>query len=101
MEFNRHNIALLQKIKRQAKEEQGCIIHFDSPTLEEELRLLVRSGVSTELLAMIEAFLPQQEPPVAVNAGQHLYRGSAMVVDDRQRSSHNTQRIYRGQVVMA
>ena len=101
MEFNRHNIALLQKIKRQAKEEQGCIIHFDSPTLEDELRLLVRRGVSPEFLALIGAFLPTQEPPVAVGDGQHLYRGSTMVVDDRQRSTHNSQRIYRGQVVMA
>lgn len=99
MEFNRQSIALLQKIKRLAKEEQGCPIHFDSPNLEEELRLLVRSGVSAELLHLIEAFLPTQAPPVSLSEGEHLYRGSTLPVDDRPRVQHNSVRIYRGRVV--
>lgn len=101
MEFNRHNIALLQKIKRLAKDEQGCVIHFDSPNLEHELRLLVQSGVSAELLQMIEEFLPTQEPPVAEMEGARVYRGSHVLMDDADRVPRRAQRVYRGQVVMA
>ncbi|MCD8523392.1 MAG: hypothetical protein LRY66_04015 [Saccharospirillaceae bacterium] len=100
MEFNRHNIALLQKIKRLAKDEQGCLIHFDSPSLEHDLRLLVQSGVSRELLALIEEFLPTQEPP-ALHEVSHVYRGSHRLMDDSERVSKRSQRVYRGQVVMA
>ncbi|AHK17306.1 hypothetical protein [Thalassolituus oleivorans] len=53
MEFNRHSIALLRQIKRLAKDEQGCDIHFDSVSLEHDLRELVRSGVSIELLRLV------------------------------------------------
>lgn len=101
MEFNRNNIALLQKIKRLAKDEQGCVIHFDSPTLEHELRLLVQSGVSLELLAMIEEFLPTQEPVAAMTEAPRVYRGSHILMDDAERTPRRAQRIYRGQVVNA
>ena len=100
MEFNRHNIALLQKIKRLAKDEQGCVIHFDSPSLEHDLRVLVQSGVSRDLLALIEEFLPPQEPP-ELHEVSHVYRGSQRLMDDSERVSKRTQRVYRGQVVMA
>ena len=100
MEFNRHNIALLQKIKRLAKDEQGCVIHFDSPSLEHDLRVLVQSGVSRDLLALIEEFLPTQEPPEPHEIS-HVYRGSQRLMDDSERVSKRTQRVYRGQVVMA
>ncbi|MDK2778777.1 MAG: hypothetical protein KYX62_14060 [Pseudomonadota bacterium] len=100
MEFNRHSIALLQKIKRLAKDEQGCVIHFDSQTLEQDLRKLVQSGVSRELLGMIEEFLPTQEPSSAPQEIGRVYRGSQLLIDDAERSPR-TQRIYRGQVVTA
>ncbi len=98
MEFNRHSIALLQKIKRLAKDEQGCVIHFDSQTLEQDLRKLVQSGVSRELLGMIEEFLPTREPSAAAAEIGRVYRGSQLLMDDAERSPR-TQRIYRGQVV--
>lgn len=101
MEFNRQNIALLQKIKRLAKEEQGCIIHYDSVTLENDLRVLVQSGISSVLLNLIEEFLPTQEPSPAFTTESRMYRGSHYVVDDAERTSKRQQRIYRGQVVMA
>ncbi|MAK91829.1 MAG: hypothetical protein CMI13_11410 [Oleibacter sp.] len=99
MEFNRHNIALLQKIKRLAKDEQGYVIHFDSDTLEKDLRLLVKSGVSQELLMLVEEFLPTQEPPAKAEI-HRVYRGSQILIDDAERAPRN-QRIYRGQVVTA
>jgi len=99
MEFNRQNIALLQKIKRQAKEEQGCVIHYDSPTLEHDLRLLVKSGVSKELLGMIEAFLPTEEPAPAMVETVRVYRGSVILMDDSARAPKKSQKVYRGQVV--
>ncbi|MCA6062022.1 hypothetical protein [Thalassolituus marinus] len=99
MEFNRRNIALLQKIKRLAKEEQGCVIHYDSPTLEHDLRLLVKSGVSHELLQMIEDFLPSEEPSAAQVEVVRVYRGSAVLMDDASRTANRSQKIYRGQVV--
>lgn len=101
MEFNRQSIATLQKIKRLAKEEQGCVIHYDSPTLEHDLRTLVQSGVSPELLALIETFLPSQEPSPAFTNEPRMYRGAAYVVDDAARTAQRTKKIYRGQVVMA
>ncbi len=100
MEFNRHNIALLQKIKRLAKDEQGCVIHFDSPSLEHDLRVLVQSGVSCDLLALIEEFLPTQEPSERREIS-HVYRGSQRLMDDFERVTKRVQRVYRGQVVMA
>lgn len=99
MEFNRQNIALLQKIKRLAKEEQGAEIHFDSPTLENDLRLLVKSGVSGELLGLVEEFLPTKEPDTALTHEPRVYRGSPQLVDDRPRTAKRNQRVYRGQVV--
>lgn len=101
MEFNRQSIAILQKIKRLAKEEQGCVIHYDSPTLEHELRTLVQSGVSPQLLALIEEFLPTQEPSPALTTEPRVYRGAQQVVDDSARTAKRSQRVYRGQVVMA
>jgi hypothetical protein len=101
VEFNRQSIAILQKIKRQAKEEQGYEIHYDSPTLEHDLRTLVQSGVSAKLLALIEEFLPTQEPAPAYTNEPRIYRGSNQLVDDAARTAKRTQRIYRGQVVMA
>lgn len=97
VEFNRHSIALLQKIKRAAKEEQGFAIHYDSPTLEEDLRNLVKSGVSEELLALIESFLPTQEPP-AQDLPSRSYRGASQLIDDRSRIGSTT-RVYRGRIV--
>lgn len=99
MEFNRHSIALLRQIKRLAKDEQGCEIHFDSSTLEHDLRELVRSGVSIELLRLIEAFLPTQLPPEHVPSVR-VYRGSQRLLDDVERTQRS-QRIYRGQIVSA
>lgn len=99
MEFTRQSLAVLQKIKRLAKEEQGCMIHFDSPNLEQDLRTLVKSGVSTDLLALIEDFLPQQEPPATIENGGRYYRGTPLLIDDKPRSSSEDVRIYRGQVV--
>lgn len=101
MEFNRHSIALLQQIKRLAKSEQGCIIHYDSLTLENDLRVLVQSGVSTALLNLIEQFLPTQEPAPSLTTEARMYRGSHTLVDDAKRTERRQQRIYRGQVVMA
>lgn len=101
VEFNRQSIATLQKIKRLAKNEQGCVIHYDSPTLENELRTLVQSGVSRELLQLIESFLPTQEPVPAFTTEPRVYRGAQQIVDDAERTSKRAQRIYRGQVVMA
>ncbi|ASP40740.1 hypothetical protein CHH28_19605 [Bacterioplanes sanyensis] len=101
MEFNRQNIALLQKIKRLAKDEQGAEIHFDSLTLENDLRVLVSSGVSADLLALVEAFLPTREPDPALTQEPRVYRGSPQLVDDRPRTAKRTQRVYRGQVVSA
>ena len=100
MEFNRHDIALLQKIKRLAKDEQGYVIHFDSDTLEQDLRVLVKSGVSAGLLSLIEEFLPTQEPPAAKTEAQRVYRGSQILIDDAERTPRS-QRIYRGQIVNA
>lgn len=99
MEFNRQSIALLQQIKRLAKEEQGAIVHFDSPTLERDLRLLVKSGVSQALLQLIEQFLPSQPAPVALTEEPRRYRGQSAVLDDQKRTAQRQQRIYRGQVV--
>ena len=99
MEFNRKSIAILQKIKRLAKEEQGCVIRYDSPTLENELRTLVKSGVSRELLELIEAFLPTQEPPPAFVDPSRVYRGSHLLIDDTERTPKRAKRIYRGLVV--
>jgi len=99
MEFNRQSIALLQKIKRLAKDEQGCVIHFDSSSLEHDLRILVQSGVSRELLQLIEAFLPTQEPPSAETEAGRVYRGSHILIDDAERVSQSSKRIYRGQIV--
>lgn len=99
MEFTRQSLAVLQKIKRLAKEEQGCIIHFDSPNLEQELRLLVKSGVSAALLALIEEFLPQQEPPSTIENGGRYYRGTPLLLDDKPRTADKDVRIYRGQIV--
>lgn len=97
VEFNRVSIALLQKIKRLAKDEQGCVIHYDSPNLESELRILVKSGVSEELLGLIEEFLPTQEP-AALPSTNRNYRGSSIVMDDRERIGQST-RVYRGRIV--
>lgn len=97
VEFNRTSIALLQKIKRLAKDEQGCVIHYDSPTLENDLRLLVKSGVSQELLLLIEEFLPTQAPAAAAVANR-TYRGASVMMDDRERIGQST-RVYRGQIV--
>lgn len=99
MEFNRHNIALLQKIKRLAKDELECVIHFDSPSLEHDLQILAQSGVSRDLLILIEAFLPNHEPPKPHDIS-HVYRGHQQRMDDSQPVSKRTQRVYRGQVVM-
>ena len=97
VEFNRHSIALLQKIKRIAKDEQGCAIHYDSPTLEDDLRNLVKSGVSEELLALIEEVLPTQEPPAQDVPGR-TYRGATQLIDDRSRIGTST-KVYRGRIV--
>ncbi|MFL0807687.1 MAG: hypothetical protein K6L60_10425 [Oceanobacter sp.] len=97
VEFNRHSIALLQKIRRTAKEEQGCTIHYDSPTLEDDLRKLVMSGVSEELLSLIESFLPTQEPAAQATPNR-TYRGASQLIDDRSRISTST-RVYRGRIV--
>lgn len=97
VEFNRQSLALLQKIKKLAKDEQGCVIHYDSPDLENELRSLVASGVSTELLTMIEEFLPTQEPSSKPGEGRS-YRGTETHIDDSARTKKSV-RIYRGQVV--
>ncbi len=97
VEFNRHSIALLRKIKRMAKEEQGCVIHYDSPTLEDDLRKLVSSGVGEELLTLVEEFLPTQEPP-AQTVPNRTYRGATALIDDRSRIGSST-RVYRGRIV--
>ena len=100
MEFNRQSIANLQKIKHLAREEQGYIIHYDSATLEHDLRTLVRSGVSFELLTLIEKFLPTQEPLPVLTTKPRMYRGIACMVDDSTKVAKRTQKIYRGQIVM-
>ena len=97
VEFNRTNIALLQKIKRLAKDEQGCVIHYDSPTLEGDLRVLVKSGVSEDLLSLIEEFLQTQEPSAAA-VPHRTYRGATVMIDDRERIGPST-RVYRGRIV--
>jgi hypothetical protein len=97
VEFNRINIALLQKIKRLAKEEQGCMIHYDSPSLEDDLRNLVKSGVSQDLLALVEEYLPTQEPP-SRQIMDRTYRGATTMIDDRERIGPST-RVYRGRII--
>ncbi|WP_221800084.1 hypothetical protein [Oceanobacter mangrovi] len=97
VEFNRNSIALLQKIKRLAKEEQNYVVHYDSPTLEKDLRLLVSSGVSHDLLVLIEEFLPTTEP-AGQSDGFKTYRGSSVMIDDRERIGPST-RVYRGRIV--
>ncbi|MDO6681827.1 MULTISPECIES: hypothetical protein [unclassified Oceanobacter] len=97
VEFNRNNIALLQKIKRLAKDEQGCIIHYDSPSLEDDLRTLVKSGVSHDLLEMIEMFLPTQAPKTKPIMDR-TYRGATAMIDDRERIGPST-RVYRGRII--
>lgn len=97
VEFNRTNIALLQKIKRLAKDEQGCVIHYDSASLENDLRVLVKSGVSEELLGLVEEFLQTQEPAAAA-VPHRTYRGSTVMIDDRERIGQST-RVYRGRIV--
>lgn len=101
VEFNRRSIALLRKIKKMAKDEEGCLIHFDSDTLEQDLRLLVKSGVSAELLTLIEEFLPSQPPPVELQIpeSRKVYRGSEILMDDSARVREARQKIYRGRVV--
>ena len=98
VEFNRTSIALLQKIKKLAKEEQNCVIHYDSPTLEQDLRTLVKSGVSEDLLALVEEFLPTTEPAGQVPTGAKTYRGATVMIDDRERIGPST-RVYRGRIV--
>ena len=100
-EFNRQSIALLRKIKRLAKEEQGCEIHYDSPTLQNELRTLVLSGVSPGLLELIEEFLPSQEPAPAFTNEPRVYRGAQILLDDAERTPKRSQRVYRGQAIPA
>lgn len=97
VEFNRQSLALLQKIKRLAKEEQGYSVHYDSATLEDDLRALIGSGVSEELLDLVKEFLPTMEPSGKVEEGK-MYRGTNNVVDNRPRVGPST-RIYRGQIV--
>jgi hypothetical protein len=103
VEFNRRSIALLRKIKKIAKDEVGCEIHFDSNTLENDLRVLVRSGVSAELLALVEDFLPSQAPPVELQMqeSRKVYRGSEILMDDSPRVRQAKQKMYRGQLVEA
>ena len=99
MEFNRQSIALLQQIKRLAKQEQGAEIHYDSSSLESDLRILVKSGVSADLLALIEAFLPTREPEPVLQETPHLYRGSEQIISEAPRSRRQAKRVYRGQIV--
>lgn len=103
VEFNRRSIALLRQIKKLAKDEAGCDIHFDSPTLERDLRLLVQSGVSAQLLAIIEDFLPTQEPAVQPQheESRRVYRGCELLIDDAERVRGGSGRLYRGQLVSA
>ena len=103
VEFNRRSIALLRKIKKMAKDEEGCEIHFDSNTLEQDLRLLVKSGVSAELLTLIEEFLPSQAPPVEaqMQKSRKVYRGSEILMDDSSRVREARQKLYRGRLVQA
>jgi len=103
VEFNRRSIALLRQIKKLAKDESGCEIHFDSPTLEKDLRLLVQSGVSKQLLAIIEDFLPTQEPAVQpqIEETRRVYRGCELLIDDADRVRGSVDKRYRGQLVGA
>lgn len=103
VEFNRRSIALLRKIKKLAKDEQGYEIHFDSNTLEQDLRLLVKSGVGAELLGLVEEFLPTQEPSVQpqMRESRKVYRGVEVLVDDAVRSQKSAGLRYRGQLVEA
>ena len=98
VEFNRTSIALLQKIKRLAKDEQNCVIHYDSPTLEDDLRLLVKSGVSLDLLGLIEEFLPTVEPSARQIEAPRTYRGASIMIDDRERIGPST-KVYRGRII--
>lgn len=103
VEFNRRSIALLRKIKKLAKDEQGYEIHFDSNTLEQDLRLLVKSGVGAELLGLVEEFLPTQEPSVQpqMQESRKVYRGVEILVDDAVRTQKSAGLRYRGQLVEA
>ena len=101
VEFNRRSIALLGSIKKLARDEVGADIHFNSPTLERELRLMVKSGVSAELLALVEDFLPTQEPAVQPLRAheKRVYRGCELLIDDGERHRAKTPKTYRGQLV--
>lgn len=103
VEFNRRSIALLRSIKKLAREEVGADIHFNSPTLERELRLMVKSGVSAELLSLVEDFLPTQAPPVQPQPmyEKRIYRGCELLIDDVDRHRSKTPKTYRGQLVEA
>ena len=103
VEFNRRSIALLRQIKKLAKDELGCEVHFDSPTLEHDLRLLVKSGVSTEMLGLIEDFLPTQEPTIQpqMQESRRVYRGCEVLMDNSGRTRESHARVYRGRLVDA
>jgi hypothetical protein len=103
VEFNRRSIALLRSIKKLARDEVGADIHFNSPTLEQDLRLVVKSGVSAELLALVEDFLPTQAPAAKPQPMQErrVYRGCELLMDDAERQRETAPKRYRGQLVTA
>lgn len=102
MELNRKNIALLQQIKRLVKKEQGHVLHYDSPTLQSDLKTLVKSGVSADLLRLIENFLLTSDDsamPAQSKSSKRVYRGCEVLADDSRRVHENASRIYRGHLV--
>lgn len=112
MEFTRETIVLLQQIRRLARQECGCVIHYDSPNLEQELRALSAQAVSAELAALLEELLPvaaatpaerppeRPEEPAERLQPDHLYRGHAVVVEERAAPQPLQERIYRGRTVL-
>ena len=62
MEFNRHNLAVLRQVKRQARQEVNVEIHFDSSTLREDLLELAETPVSSGLRALISELVQDDEP---------------------------------------
>lgn len=101
MEFTRETIVLLQQIRRLARQECGCVIHYDSPNLEQELRALSAQAVSAELAATPAERPPERpEEPAERLQPDHLYRGHAVVVEERAAPQPLQERIYRGRTVL-
>ena len=101
MEFNRHNLAVLRQVKRQARLEANLEIHFDSSSLTEDLLDLANTPISAELRALISELVDLSEPS-QLPAEVKPERASTAPLTERFKSQKPVaRRRYRGQVVEA